>query len=166
MAANVDPKRLVLGPGDVPEGFTRDEQTTYPLPNTRFVLGDREVRNLVERSGRVDGHISGYLKRSGGRLRLIASTATARACCSAGTTRRRSGDNALRVRDGERPFRHERARVGTPSMIYIGGPPDSSVRVVWVQRRVLASVWTFGVGRKATLELARIQQRLIANELG
>jgi hypothetical protein len=172
LASNVDTKRLVLRPGDVPEGFTRDERTTYPLPNTRVVRRNPELRNLVERSGRVDGRISGYLKRSGGRLLLIASIVDV--CRRPDGARvlfrwhdaKEKGDNALRARDGARAFRHERAGVGTPSVIYIGGPPDYSVRVLWVQRRVLASVWTFGVGRKATLELARIQQRLIANELG
>ena len=172
LAANVDPKRLVLGPGDVPAGFTRDERTTYPLPNTRFARGDRELQNLVERSGRLDGRLSGYLKRSGGRLRLIGSTVDI--CRRPGGARVlfrwhdhvEKESNATRTRIGARLFRHERAGVGTLSMIYIGGPPDYSVRVLWVQRRVLASVWTFGVGRKAAMELVRIQQRRIAKELG
>lgn len=172
LASNVDTKRLVLQPGDVPEGFTRDERTTYPLPNTRFARGDRELQNLVERSGRLDGRLSGYLKRSGGRLRLIGSTVDI--CRRPGGARVlfrwhdrvEKASNASRTRIGARLFRHERAGVGTLSMIYIGGPPDYSVRVLWVQRRVLASVWTFGVGRKAAMELVRIQQRRIAKELG
>jgi hypothetical protein len=169
-AAALDPRTLILVQSGVPDGFTPVRAESHATPNAVFERGG--LRQLIVRSERITGYAGVYEKRSGGRVATIRSSGDlCRGVDGAHVLlswldRRQRRYNARRVKLGGRPFGRARAGVGAESWIYWAGEPSRYTLIVWRQRRAVATLQSWGIGRTITLMLARRQERRISVALG
>jgi len=162
-AASIDPKTLVLARSDLPAGYRLDRDGSGLRTNEQESKDGREARELVVRSGRLTGYEATWGKRE------ITLDSRADLC------RRPSGARILfdvvvreMRKSGIKGLRRAPAGVGAESWIYSGGDAQVSgfALVVWRYDRVFAGIVGLGLSRTLALELARKQQRRIAEALG
>ena len=162
-AASIDPGMLVLVRSDLPTGYRLARDESGLRTNEQESKDSREARELVTRSGRLTGYEATWGKRE------IMVQSRADLC------RRSSGARILfdfvvqaMRKSGIKGLRRAPVGVGAESWIYSGG--DSQVSgfalVVWRYDRVFAGIVGIGLTRTLALELARKQQRRIAEALG
>ena len=159
--AAVDPKDLVLRPGDVPSGFWLDTKESGLRTNEREAREHPESREPFRRWRRVTGYLAEYDRRDAeivSRADLFRNSSGARAML-------RFVDREF-GRSGFQGLRRAPAGVGVEGWIYTGrGSATEFTAVYWRHGRVCAAVAGIGVSKSRVLALARAQQKRVAAAL-
>jgi len=160
-ATAVDPHALVLRQADVPVGFVLDRHGSGLRSNESEAKGDRRLRGLIKRWGRVTGYETEYDRRE--------TTLTSRADLF------RSADGARLVlayfveeakKSGIKGLRRSTVRIGAGGWLYGEGSGSGAFNlVIWRHQRVFAGLVAFGIQKGRMLGLASAQQRRIAAAL-
>lgn len=159
-AANFDPRSLVLRAADVPSGFRLDPRESGVRANDGASVRATE-HALYSRSGRITGYEVTY-RRDSTYIRSRADLFRA----SGGPKLVLDWFDAETKRSGIKGLRRGPAGIGTESWIYWGGSAPTSINLVaWRQRRVFAGIVGYGITKRQTLDLARLQQRRIVAAL-
>jgi hypothetical protein len=162
-ATVVDPRALVLRNSDVPNGFAVDRENSRATTNGYYVRNG--LGKLVARTGRITGYRRLFRHRDS-RVKVV----------QAGVDVFRTPDGAQQMlarHDAEqrrhnakrgliKSYGRESARIGPSSWVYWSGYPGYYVLVVWSTGRALGYVTSWELGKRATLSLARTQQRRMA----
>jgi hypothetical protein len=158
-AADVNPKALVLQPGDVSvPRLVRQESGVQT--NAALSKNDPEARALIPRTGRITGYVNLYEYKDGRSLWSWADV-----------LRKPSGARVLLAhtdREMLEPgtFRRTSVDVGRQAWLYAKRTGEPTAVVAWRHGRVFAVMGAEGLSTGRVLALARIQQRRIANALG
>jgi hypothetical protein len=160
-AAALEPSRLVLGPADVPAGFTLDPTESGLRTNARETKEFPAAREYYRRWKRVTGYQALYRKG--------ASKLEARA----DVFRSRSGAGAM-LDLADREWRkagisgQTRAPfdLGDRGVVYSASGDRTLTLVLWREGRVFAGLQGVGLPRAQTVALARAMQRGIAGAVG
>jgi hypothetical protein len=159
-AANFDSRSLVLRGVDVPSGYRLDPRESGVRANDGASVRATE-HALYSRSGRITGYEVTY-RRDSTYIRSRADLFRV----PGGPKLVLDWFDAETKRSGIKGLRRGPAGIGTESWIYWGGRAPTSINLVaWRQGRVFAGIVGFGVAKRQTLELARVQQRRIVAAL-
>ena len=159
--ARVDPRTLVLRPGDVPSGFRLDAAESGVRPNAREAKGGVEAARIIARSGRVTGYRNVFARRS------TSIESRADLC--------RTPDGAAALLDwfvlemhksGISGLRRSRVSVGVEGYVYWSREPNAFALVTWRHGRVWAGVVVLGLTKERAIALARVQERRIEAVIG
>lgn len=160
-AAGVEPRTLVLHPGDVPSGFRLDGAESGVRSNAREAKGGVEAARIITRSGRVTGYRNVFARRSSSiesRADLCRTSVGAAALLE-------WFDLEMR-KSGIRGLKRSRISVGDEGYVYWGGNPTVLALVTWRHGRVWAGVVVLGLMKERAVALARVQQRRIEAVVG
>jgi hypothetical protein len=147
VAADVDPRALVLAKADLTAEYRLDRRQSLVLSNEVFSA------KYAARLGRISGYLAKYRRQSGGFMRSRADV-----------FRRPVGARQL-LRDLDDAFRsrgRHRAGVGAEGWVYSSG---IWAMVVWRHGRLLGVIDSWGLGKQRMLVFARLQQRRMAAAL-
>ena len=155
-SAGVEPRTLVLHPGDVPSGFRLDGAESGVRSNAREAKGGVEAARIIARSGRVSGYRNVFARRS----RSIESRADLCRTPVGAAALLDWFDLEMR-KSGIRGLKRSRVSMGDEGYIYWGGKPTALALVTWRHGRVWAGVLVHGLTKERAVALARVQQRRI-----
>ena len=157
----VEPRTLVLRPGDVPAGFRLDGAESGVRSNAREAKGGVEAARIIARSGRVTGYRNVFAHRSSSiesRADLCRTPAGAVALLDWFVLEMR--------KSGIRGLKRSRVSVGGEGYVYWGAEPNALTLVTWRHGRVWAGVVVLGVAKERAIALARVQERRIDAVIG
>ena len=157
----VEPRTLVLGPGDVPAGFRLDDAESGVRSNAREAKGGVETARIIARSGRVTGYRNVFARRSSS---IESRADLCRTPVGAATL---LDWFVLEMRkSGIRGLKRSRVSVGGEGYVYSGGKPSAFTLVTWRHGRVWAGVVVLGLTKDRAIALARVQEQRIEAVIG
>ena len=165
-ASNIDPQALVVRQADLQAGFVVDRELSRATTNESYVRNG--LGRLVARTGRLTGYHRGFRHRTS-KVKVVQA--------GVGVFRVPDGAQAMLSWQDAEQRRHNAKRgviqaygresvcIGTRGWVYWGGYPAYYVLVSWSSGSLHGYVVSWEIGRKATLALARLQQRRMAAAL-
>ena len=160
LAADVDPRLLVLQQTDVPAGFTVDRRQTGPRTNEREAQGRARIRALLSRWGRIAGYQVEFERGTA----LVGSGVDLFRDASGASAMLAYYDREFR-RSGIRGLRRRAIGLGAGGYLYGARASTALIVVVWREGRAFAGVVVSQLTQERALALARVQSRRIATAL-